>query len=464
VDYKQLFSLPIINELAIPPDHLIPALLSLPAYRHVSILDSCGVATDGSAYLIAAFDPFLTVESKGSEILVRNISSCAARRVHGDCLDLLDTYLKQFSNRLLIDFPFPATGFCVATLSYELLHTYERLRTSYVGSMSPDLVLHFYNTFILHNYSDSTTYLVTTGGPERYRSALSAISSAIAVKPFAFSESKNPTISSNFSKAAYIDAVRKIKDHIEAGDIYQANLTQKFTVETERSPEEIFLRLRKDNPVPFSAYVRRRDSTVVSSSPERFLKVSSDRTIKICPVKGTRRRGETEEQDRELCRELLKSEKDRAENIMIVDLVRNDIGRVCNYGTVEVKEICSLQKNPNLFHLVSTVTGQLRDDVTAGAIIRAAFPCGSITGAPKIRAMEILNDIEHTPRGISMGSIGYFSFDGSMDLNVAIRTMIIKDGRAVFNVGGGIVWDSDPLQEYEESLLKARPLLQALGG
>jgi anthranilate/para-aminobenzoate synthase component I len=181
------------------------------------------------------------------------------------------------------------------------------------------------------------------------------------------------------------------------------------------------------------------------------------------PIKGTRPRGENPADDVSLRLELQSSEKDRAENVMIVDLLRNDLGRVCTYGSVVVDELCDIEQHPTLFHLVSTVRGTLRDDVTISDLIRACFPCGSITGAPKIRAMEIINEVETVPRGLSMGSIGYFGFDGSVDLNVAIRTMTIRDGVARFCVGGGIVADSIPDDEYEESLIKARALFRALG-
>ena len=189
--------------------------------------------------------------------------------------------------------------------------------------------------------------------------------------------------------------------------------------------------------------------------------------IETSPIKGTRRRGVTPEEDAALKRDLLTSPKDRAENTMIVDLLRNDLGRVCEYGSVRVDKLCELEEHPTLFHLVSTVSGELRPDTTFSDIIRALFPCGSITGAPKISTMRIIDELEPTPRGLSMGAIGYsipsgLGMDPVIDLSVAIRTMVFRDGTATFNVGGGITIDSDPEQEYEESLLKAKALLSAL--
>jgi para-aminobenzoate synthetase component 1 len=224
--------------------------------------------------------------------------------------------------------------------------------------------------------------------------------------------------------------------------------------------------LRSQHPASFAAFIRRRDDTIISASPERFLRVevnATGRTVEAWPIKGTRERGRERKEDARLRAELSSSEKDRAENIMIVDLLRNDLGRVCRYGTVTVPELFTIQEHPTLFHLVSQVRGLLREDVTAGALLRAAFPCGSITGAPKLRAMEILYEMEPASRGLSMGALGYFSFDGRVDLSVAIRTMTVRDCMARFNVGGGIVADSQPEEEYEESLVKARALLRALG-
>ncbi|HEV8592993.1 MAG TPA: aminodeoxychorismate synthase component I, partial [Pyrinomonadaceae bacterium] len=255
---------------------------------------------------------------------------------------------------------------------------------------------------------------------------------------------------------------------IRSGETYQTNLTQQITVQTSLSPAEIFLRLRRDHPAPFAAFLRRNDSTVVSASPERFLKIANG-IISASPIKGTRARGNTPAADEALRNELLTSEKDRAENTMIVDLLRNDLGRVCEFGSVEVEKLCDLEEHPTLFHLVSTITGKLRDGVSFSDILKATFPCGSITGAPKIRTMKIIDELEPDNRGLSMGAIGIYVppqfgiFDALFNMSVAIRTMTIRDGEAVFNVGGGITIESDPESEYDESLLKAKALLNALG-
>jgi len=273
----------------------------------------------------------------------------------------------------------------------------------------------------------------------------------------------NATFTANFDRVSYRNALAKIKAYIAAGDIYQANLTQQFTVNLdETSAERIFERVRRSF-APFRAFLKSPARTIISNSPERFFRVSGDRIL-ASPVKGTiARRGAEGERARS---KLLASTKDRCENVMIVDLLRNDLGRICNYNSIRVR-LWETEPLPHLLHLVSHVEGTLQPGVGLCEILRALFPCGSITGAPKIRAMQILAEIEQVPRGVSMGALGLIrglpaSDHCTMDFSVAIRTMCVTDDRAVFNVGGGIVADSQAEDEYAELMLKAQPLLEAL--
>ena len=227
------------------------------------------------------------------------------------------------------------------------------------------------------------------------------------------------------------------------------------------SPYELFRQLRKANPAPFASYLNFDAVTIVSASPERFLRVQGD-LVETRPVKGTRPRGRDPVEDESLAQELLHSIKDRAENIMIVDLERNDLGRVCRYGTVKVTELAILETFPTVFHLTSTIVGRLCQGKSNIDLLKATFPGGSITGAPKVRAMEIIDELEPTKRSVYTGSIGYLSFTGDLDINIVIRTLLIKEGKAYFQVGGGIVYDSDPEAEYAETLDKAKALIQAL--
>jgi para-aminobenzoate synthetase component 1 len=271
-----------------------------------------------------------------------------------------------------------------------------------------------------------------------------------------------PGVTSNFDRPGYEAAVRRVVEYIRGGDCYQVNLSQRLLAPFAGSPLELYGRLRERNPAPFAGYFDFGDFAIASASPERFLKLTPAGEVETRPIKGTRPRGHTPEEDEANRNALLASAKDRAENVMIVDLLRNDLGRVCDYGSVEVSKLCELESYRTVHHLVSEVVGKLRPGMTAFDLLRAAFPGGSVTGAPKVRAMEIIAELEPTARGPYCGSLGYIGFDGSMDLNILIRTFTLGRGWAQFPVGGGIVADSDPAGEYEETLHKAAGLLSAL--
>ena len=240
-------------------------------------------------------------------------------------------------------------------------------------------------------------------------------------------------------------------------------MTQRFKCKIKEEPFEIYKRLRKGNPAPFAAYLNLENLSVLSSSPERFINLHEGNII-TTPIKGTTPRGENEEEDQYYRLQLFNSEKDKSELLMIVDLERNDLSKVCIPGTVKVIELFKIEKYATVFHLVSTISGKLKKDKDFSDLIKAVFPGGSITGAPKIRAMEIIDELEVLNRNIYTGSIGYIGFDGNLDLNIAIRTINIKDETAYFGVGGGITYESDSESEYEETLIKAKALIKAING
>jgi para-aminobenzoate synthetase component I len=270
-----------------------------------------------------------------------------------------------------------------------------------------------------------------------------------------------PGVTSTFDRAGYEAAVAKVVEYIRAGDCYQVNLSQRLLTPLREHPLELYGRLRRLNPAPFSAYFDLGGFQVLSASPERFLKVENGE-VETRPIKGTRPRGRSAEEDAALIAELQTNPKDRAENVMIVDLLRNDLGRVCEYGSVRVPTICEVETFRYVHHLVSEVRGTLRPECGPLDVLRAAFPGGSVTGAPKIRAMEIISELEPTARGPYCGSLGFIGFNGSMDTNILIRTFTAGRGWLQFPVGGGIVADSEPRREYEETLHKAAGLLKAL--
>jgi len=296
---------------------------------------------------------------------------------------------------------------------------------------------------------------------KEFYSKLSAIKRSTRSSKIIYPHQGSIELKSNFAREDYIQTVLKAKEYIAAGDIYQVNISQRFSAKISDPSFELYKRLRVLNPAPFAAYLDFGGVVVISSSPERFLRIS-DRSVETRPIKGTRPRGKDELEDERLKHELLKSTKDKAELIMIVDLERNDLGRVCEYGTVSVPEIITIETYATVFHLVSTITGRLKEDKDHIDCIKACFPGGSITGAPKIRSMEIIDELEPTQRKIYTGSIGYIGFNRQTDLNIVIRTMLYCDGTVHFQVGGGIVADSDPALEYEETLHKGKALIEAI--
>jgi para-aminobenzoate synthetase component 1 len=269
-------------------------------------------------------------------------------------------------------------------------------------------------------------------------------------------------VSSSFSPDQYLGTIQRAIDYVHAGDVFQVNLAQRLLAPQSDHPLTLYARLRERNPAPFAGYFDAGEFQVISASPERFLRVNAEGEVSTKPIKGTRPRGATPEQDRAYRVELQQSAKDRAENVMIVDLLRNDLGRVCEFGSVRVPRVCELESYRFVHHLVSEVRGHLRADRTPLDLLQAAFPGGSVTGAPKVRAMEVIAELEPTARGPYCGSLGYLGFNGCMDTNILIRTFTASAGWLQFPVGGGIVADSQPHIEYEETLHKAAGLLRAL--
>lgn len=452
VKYYSVIKSATMHQIPFAADELVHALLSLSRTEHVSILDSCGAPHLGSHLLIAGVEP---VESS---------------EIYDDAEEVLRD-LDELENRNLA---------AIFTLSYDLGTKIQGMKFHRPKSKASDEPLAFiavFDTLIIHDYERHKSFLV--GNESKFPELIDKVRARSEISNFRSEIPDHiPNLSSNFSRKEYIAAIEAIKEKIRDGETYQTNLTRQITVELppELSPEAIFARLRRDHPAPFSAFLKRENSTLISASPERFFRIQgrnptgseNARRITTSPIKGTRPRGKTTDDDANLRQELLDSKKDRAENTMIVDLLRNDLGRVCDYGSVTAEKLCELEEHPSLFHLVSTVSGELRKDVCISDVLRALFPCGSITGAPKISTMRIIDEIEPDPRGLSMGAIGFLiperfrGLEPVIELSVAIRTMVIRNAVATFNVGGGIVIDSDPDSEYEETATKATALLHAL--
>jgi para-aminobenzoate synthetase component 1 len=324
----------------------------------------------------------------------------------------------------------------------------------------------FYDGIVIIDHKEGKTYVAALGIEENEADIISRLAAKFVGDPKIairtdFKINENVEFRGNFTKPEYMKALDAVHEYILAGDIYQTNLTQRFNADLQLSPLELYSELRKINPAPFASYIDFGEGQIVSSSPERFILVQG-RNIETRPIKGTMPRGKTAAEDAANRETLVNSEKDKAELLMIVDLERNDLGKIAKTGTVKVPELFKLETYQTVFHLVSTVTAELKDNLDAIDCVKATFPGGSITGAPKIRAMEIIDELEPTQRNIYTGSIGYIGFNGDLDLNIVIRTIVCKDGKGYFQVGGGIVWDSDNQSEYQETFDKGRALMDAL--
>jgi para-aminobenzoate synthetase component 1 len=478
------------------PIELVTRFLDLPGLVFLDSAPGAQHAADAhqlARYSFLTADPARTVRSKGrrTEVGGRGLEWTP---LDTDPLFAIRDLLAPHAAAPIPGVP-PFQGGAAGYIGYDYGAVLERLPAARYDDLAiPDVMLGLYDWVIAWDHRVGTAWIISTGLPEtgsarevRARERLAMVRERLrgpARQPLPASahagvalegapsypvlgvEGAEPVgLRSTFTHRGYLDAVTRVRDYIVAGDIFQANLSQRFQAPLTEPAFDLYARLRRANPAAFAAYLDYGDLRVMSASPERFLRLDENgRHVETRPIKGTRPRGLGPMHDAALGRALAESDKDRAENVMIVDLLRNDLSRVCRPGTVRVPELFALEQHPTVHHLVSTVVGEL--DASAGAIdlLRAAFPGGSITGAPKVRAMEIIAELEPTHRGVYCGSIGYLSTTGAMDTSIVIRTYSALRGRVYFQAGGGIVADSDPELEYRETLDKARALIAALAG
>jgi anthranilate synthase component I len=374
----------------------------------------------------------------------------------------------------------PLVAGAIGYFSYDMVRLIERLPKRLHDEIGLyDAVLMFYHGLIAFDHVQHRLWIVRNVFTEgtgtlraKYNAAVREIRSTgklleqpvSAERPRKEAATKKRTalkVTSNFRRAEYLAAVRKCKEYIRAGDIFQVVLSQRFSAKTNAEPFEVYRELRALNPSPYLFYLQMNDVAVVGSSPEMLVKVQG-RDVFYRPIAGTLRRGKDEAEDQRLEKEMLSSEKERAEHIMLVDLGRNDLGRVCDYGTVKVEQLMTVERFSHVMHLVSSLHGRLREDVDCFDALMACFPAGTVSGAPKVRAMEIIEELERARRGIYAGGVLYLDFAGNLDSCIALRTMVVKNGVAYVQAGGGIVADSTPAGEYQESVNKSRALLTAL--
>jgi len=471
----------LVEEVA-PAPSAWEAACRLADYPFFLFLDSAAADSPWSRYSFVTADPFATLFVRGADVY----APAPRRHSSGNPWAALAEHLALFRSARVPGLP-PFQGGAAGLFGYGLCRHVERLPPPRRDEFRvPDLAVGLYDWVLAFDHQAGRAWLIATGFPQRMEAGRQRAAARLrwaeeVLKPAAwhahpgratlglavsnlspqFALAALPGVTSNFDRAGYLAAARRAIEYIQAGDCFQVNLSQRLVAPATLPPLELYRRLRERNPAPFAGYFDLGEYAIAAASPERFLRVQ-DGVVETRPIKGTRPRGATPAEDRRLGDELLHSAKDRAENVMIIDLLRNDLGRVCEYGSVEVAAVCRLETYPTVHHLVSEVRGKLRSGAGPVDLLRAAFPGGSVTGAPKVRAMEIIAELEPTARGPCCGSLGYVGFDGTMDTNILIRTFTAGAGWLQFPVGGGIVADSTPENEYEETLHKAEGLARAL--
>lgn len=462
---------PIIEEYktTLSPIHIFEIIHNEP---FSFFLDSAARGGRLGKYTFIGYQPFLILKVKGKVIEISQEGKSFYKE--GDPFVILKKYLTTYVLSWQSELP-TFTGGVVGYFGYDLGRLIETIPSLAKDDLSlPDAFLAFYDTVLIFDHISDKFFISSSGFPEeeerlRRKKAHTRIKEWIKkLTTVKINESENvmkemipSQFESNFTKGEYIKAIKRAKEYIAAGEIYQVNLSQRFTSNLTIHPFKLYQRLRTLNPAPFAGYLNFDNITILSSSPERFLRISRKK-VETRPIKGTRPRGNNPLDDLRFKKELLESKKDQAELVMIVDLERNDLGKVCKYGSISVPELIKLEEHPTVFHTVSTITGILKEECDHIDCLKACFPGGSITGAPKIRSMEIIEELEPTRRKIYTGSLGYLGFNGETDLNIIIRTMVAVDGKIYFQAGGGIVADSDPEKEYDETLHKAEALFSAL--
>lgn len=471
--------LPCVEELVPAPD-VMTALRACADWPDVLLLDSALCREPVGRYSFLMADPYFQRTQQEPAFGQNPLAEFQER-------------LEDAAAGVLPGLP-PFQGGAAGLLAYDLGRTWERLPDPCCDEFQmPAFAIGLYDWVLAWDHREQRAWIISHGLPETdaerrrqraqrraaaVRAAVTAPSVARAVQ---YSSGAEPVIcrlpdrelaqqwpapgppglTSNFSREGYLRAVERAIDYIKAGDIFQVNLSQRLLFPADGSPLDLYARLRARNPAPFSGYFAHADWVVASASPERFLRVQGGE-VETRPIKGTRRRGLVPEADLYTRDELRESEKDQAENVMIVDLLRNDLSRVCEPGSIRVPQLCRVETYETVQHLVSEVRGRLQAGRSAWDLFPAAFPGGSITGAPKVRAMQIIAELEPTARGAYCGSLFYAGYNGCMDSNILIRTFTVRHGWVQCPVGGGIVAQSDPVSEYEETLHKAEGMLRAV--
>jgi anthranilate synthase component 1 len=468
--------IPVYLELLMDLETPLSFFKRLDKDAYAFLLESVEGSERWARYSFLGTRPFLVFKSTGRriEILQRGKK---AEVSDGDPLDRLKDLLRPYHPVSVDGLP-PFSGGAIGYVAYDAVEQFHQIPNRAVSSLPlPDIFFVFVQTLVAFDNLKHTIKVIDhvrvdgeTGLRRLYDQAVARILKVVAslqkkpkgleARPLDGNGRRRKT-RSNLSRRAFEGAVQKAKNYIEAGDIIQAVLSQRLETETRADPFEIYRALRVINPSPYMFYLELDSLRVIGSSPETMVRLNGD-TIELRPIAGTRRRGSTPAEDGELENDLRRDPKEKAEHIMLVDLGRNDVGRVAAVGSVEVNELMSVERYSHVMHLVSNVRGKLAPDKTAFDLFVSSFPAGTVSGAPKIRAMQIISELEPERRGLYAGAIGYFSFDGNLDTCIVIRTIVMQGKKAFIHAGAGIVADSDPANEYQETLNKAGAMLKAI--
>jgi len=442
---------------------------------HAFLLESAAGPDKIARYSFLGSSPFAIFSSAGGRVQIRSGDETEDVATSNP-FDLFRRYLARFRLAPVEGLPRFSCG-AVGYMAYDVVRFIEHLPDSPPDDRGlPDIFYMLFDEILIFDRFDNTVKVVCSARTDgmdpdtAYQEAtarVDALVDRLQTPVNSLSDDIVPAgevtcpYRSNVRKQDYLDGVARCKEYIRAGDIFQVVPSQRLEVETEAEPLEIYRALRVVNPSPYMFFLKMGDTSLIGSSPEVMVRVEN-RQVTVRPIAGTRRRGADEEEDARLAAELLADPKERAEHVMLVDLGRNDVGRVGRFGTVRVDELMVIEKYSHVMHIVSNVSGELRDGLTALDALMACIPAGTLSGAPKVRAMEIIDEFETTRRGPYGGAVGYFDFSGNMDTCIAIRTVVMTGKRAYVQAGGGIVADSVPEREFEETLSKARALLRAI--
>lgn len=439
-------------------------------------LDSSKTDERYGHYSFIMFAPLVSYLPEHARLIIKNKSNIIFNDNINEAISYWQAIFAKNKNTQSLDVP-PFTGGLAGYFSYDLSKQIESIPLFSTATI-PDYVLGLYHKVFAFDHSKKECYILVheVDGFQidvncELENLLSIYTKASLVTTKPCEVTVPPiNITSNFSQDEYVLLVKKIQEYILNGDVYEVNIAQRFLgkIDLNYPLLELYYKLRSLNSAPFSAYLDLKhltgfDFQILSASPERFLSIRN-KCLEARPIKGTIKRSDDLEEDKRLIAKLANSEKDHAENIMIVDLLRNDLGKICKTGSIKVSQLCGIESFTNLHHMVSVITGELQEDKSIFDTIIAAFPGGSVTGAPKVSAMQIIEELEQTSRSVYCGSIGYFGFNGNVDLNIAIRTIIRENEELKFYAGGAITLDSDPMAEYAETLLKAEKILEVING